>query len=95
MVSERNESNQWYVYILECKNKALYTGVTNNLERRFKEHHKKTTHYTSYNPPIKIVYKESFLTKPQALKREAQIKGWARKKKLALIEGNLELLKKL
>jgi len=85
----------WYTYILECKNETLYTGITNNLDRRFKEHFKKTTHYTSYNPPKRIVYKELFPTKSEAAKRESQIKGWTRKKKLALIDGNLELLKRL
>ena len=85
----------WYVYTLECRNKALYTGITNNLDRRFREHLKKTTHYTGYNPPLKILYKERFSTKSKAMKREAQIKGWTRRKKLALIEGDWELLKKL
>ena len=85
----------WYLYILQCKDNSLYTGITNNLERRFKEHLKKTSHYTSYNPPIKILYKESFQNKSEALQRESQIKGWTRKKKLALIDNNIELLKKL
>jgi putative endonuclease len=85
----------WYVYILECKDKSLYTGITNNLERRFQEHHKNTTRYTSYNPPIRIVCKEPFPTKSKAAKREAQIKGWTRKKKLDLINGDLKLLKRL
>ena len=85
----------WCIYILECKNKALYTGVTSDLERRYKEHLKKTFHYTGYNPPRKILYTESFRTKSEVLKREKQIKGWTRRKKLALIKGDLELLKKL
>jgi len=77
----------WYVYILKCKSETLYTGITNNLTRRFKEHLKKTSHYTSYNPPEKIVYKEPHKTRSGALKREAEIKGWPRKKKLELISG--------
>ena len=85
----------WYVYILDCKNKSLYTGVTKDLDRRYKEHLKRTSHYTGYNPPSKILYTESFPTKSEALKREKQIKGWTRRKKLALIKGDLELLKKL
>jgi len=85
----------WYVYILECRNKAFYTGITNDLERRFKEHYKKTSHYTSYNPPVRIVYKEPYETKSLALKREAQIKRWTRKKKIALIKGDMKLLKKI
>jgi putative endonuclease len=76
----------WYVYILECKNKTLYTGITNDLERRLKDHCKKTTHYTSYNPPLRVVFKEPYSTRSEAAKREAQIKSWTRKKKLALIQ---------
>ena len=82
----------WYVYILQCKDGALYTGVTNNLERRFKEHKKKTSHYTSYNPPMEFLYKEPFQNKIDAEKREAQIKRWSRAKKLALIKGDLRRL---
>ena len=78
----------WYVYILQCKNNTLYTGVTNDLERRFKGHLNKNTHYTSYNPPVGIVYKEEHSTKSLALKREFEIKSWPRKKKLVLIQNN-------
>jgi putative endonuclease len=85
----------WYVYLLECQDGSLYTGVTTDLERRLKEHHARTTHYTSYNPPVRIVYTESFLRKDAASKREAQIKGWTRAKKLALVNGNRTLLKRL
>ena len=85
----------YYVYILECKNSALYTGITNDVKRRFKEHKKKTAKYTSYNPPVKIVYKEEFPNKSNAAKREAQIKSWTRRKKLALISGNIKPLKEL
>ncbi|MEW6087131.1 MAG: GIY-YIG nuclease family protein [bacterium] len=85
----------WFVYILECKNKSLYTGVTNNIERRFKEHLNKKAHYTSYNAPVKLAYKETYQTRSKALKREAQIKRWTRRKKIALINGDLFLLKRL
>jgi predicted GIY-YIG superfamily endonuclease len=84
----------WHVYILECMDGSLYTGVTTDLKRRLKEHRAKTTHYTSYNPPRQTVYAESFSTRPDALKREAQIKGWTRRKKLALIAGDLPSLKR-
>ena len=86
----------WYVYILECKDKSLYAGITNNLDRRYKEHKQgKGGHYTKSFGAHKMVYKEPFITKHQALKREAQIKGWTRKKKQALIKGDLRLLKDL
>ena len=77
----------WNVYILECKNKSLYTGITNNLNRRLKEHKQgKGGHYTRSFGANKLIYHETYTTKQQALKREAQIKSWTRKKKQALIK---------
>ena len=76
---------KWSAYILECKNGSLYTGVTTDVKRRFREHQKKTARYTSYNPPKRVVYQECFESKSDAFKREAQIKSWTRKKKLAFI----------
>ncbi len=79
----------WYVYILQCRNKALYTGVTNNIERRFKDHQAGNGgHYTSYNRPRKILYTEVFKDKSEAKNRELQIKRWGKSKKLALIKSN-------
>ncbi len=78
----------WYVYILQCKGNSLYTGITTDLVRRLKGHLKKDTRYTSYNPPVSIVFKEEHPTKSLALKRELEIKSWPRKKKLALIQNN-------
>ena len=80
---------KYYVYILECSNKALYTGITTDVERRFKQHQAgEGGHYTSYNRPKKICYYEECGTRSEALKREAQIKRWPRTKKLALINSH-------
>lgn len=80
----------WYIYILECEDKSLYTGVTNNLERRFSEHkNRKGGHYTASHTVLKRLYSEEFKTRSDAQKREAQIKGWRREKKLALINNNM------
>lgn len=96
MVSERSESNQWVVYILKCKNGDLYTGITDNLQRRFKEHTSgKGGHFTKSFAAEEILFSEKHPDKSSALKREAQIKGWTREKKLALIKGDAALLKKL
>ena len=79
----------WYVYILQCRNKALYTGVTNNINRRIEDHKQgKGGHYTSYNRPKKILYTEEFKDKSEAENRELQIKRWSKSKKLALIKGD-------
>ena len=70
--------------MLECRNGTLYTGVTTDVERRFLEHKNKSAHYTSYNPPVRIAYRESALNRSAALKREAAIKRLTRKKKVEL-----------
>jgi len=86
----------WQVYIIKCKNGDLYTGFTNNLQRRFKEHTSgRGGHFTKSFIAEKILFTENYSDKSSALKREAQIKGWTRKKKLALINRDLELLKKI
>ena len=86
----------WYLYIIECEDSSLYTGVTENLERRFREHQaRKGSEYTKLNPPTKIIYSEFFPTEMLAKTRENQIKGWSRAKKWALVKGDSTLLRKL
>ena len=81
----------WCVYILKCGNGSLYTGITNNLERRFKEHARgRGGHFTKSFGAKKILYSEQCADKSIALKREAQIKGWTRSEKLALIKDKKE-----
>ena len=80
--------NLYYVYILTNKsNKVLYTGMTNNLERRMYEHKNKLVDGFSkrYNTN-KLVYFDSMKSVASAIEREKQIKGWLRKKKDELIE---------
>jgi len=76
----------WHVYILECSDRSLYTGVTTNTKRRLKEHNsKKGGAYTRSRLSVKLVYSELYPTKSQALKREYEIKGWSRIRKKQLI----------
>jgi len=76
----------WIVYILECNDKSLYTGITNDLERRLGEHGKGTgAKYTKTRRPVRLRYTEAYGTKSDALKREAAIKSLTRTNKLALI----------
>lgn len=86
---------QWFVYMIKCEDGKLYTGLTDNVARRFNEHRHKGAHFTSYNHAVELIYKEAFSDKHLAAKREQQIKGWTRAKKMALACGNLALLKKL
>jgi len=77
----------WHIYIIECSDKSLYTGVTSDLKRRLREHNSgKGGRYTKSRTPVTLVYSETYKTKSKALKREIQIKGWTKKKKKALIE---------
>ena len=78
----------YYVYILTNYSKTLYTGVTNDLQRRIYQHKNKTIPgFTSKYKINRLVYYETFNDIRQAIAREKQIKGWLREKKIALIES--------
>lgn len=77
----------WYVYILLCEDGSLYTGYSNDVQHRFQDHKNgKGGHYTRSHKPIKLVYQEQFNTQSEALKRERQIKGWSREKKIKILK---------
>lgn len=76
-----------YTYIVECDDGSLYTGWTNDLEKRIKAHNAgKGAKYTKSRLPVKLVYSEIFETKEDAMSREYAIKQLSRKEKLLLIE---------
>ncbi len=78
----------WFVYILKCVDGSLYTGSTNNIEKRFKDHLSgKGARYTKSHKPDSVVYQESFSSKSLALKREAEIKKLPKSQKVNLVEG--------
>lgn len=76
----------WYTYILLCEDGSLYTGVSNNVNQRFSDHKNgKGGRYTRSHKPVKLVYQENCGTKSEALKRERQVKGWSREKKIRIL----------
>jgi putative endonuclease len=78
-----------YVYILRCSDGTLYTGYTNNLEKRLKVHNSaKGAKYTRCRLPVELVYFEEYCTKSEATKREYAIKQLTRENKIKLIIGN-------
>jgi len=86
----------YYVYLLEMKDKRIYTGYTDNLLRREKEHKNgKGAKVTATYGTEKILHVEKHSSRAKALRREKQIKRWTRAKKLALISGNIKELKNL
>ena len=79
---------QYYVYIMTNKSRTLYTGVTNNLERRVYEHKQKLIPgFTNKYNISRLVFFEATQDIRAAIEREKQIKGWLRSKKIALIES--------
>ena len=77
-----------YTYILSCADGTLYTGWTNDLDRRLAAHNAgKGGKYTRSRLPVSLVYHEEFETKEEAMSREWAIKHLTRERKLKLIEG--------
>ncbi len=76
-----------YMYMVRCADDTLYTGWTNNLEKRLKAHNegKDGAKYTKSKRPVTLVYYEGFRTKEEAMQREYQVKQLTRKEKLSLI----------
>jgi putative endonuclease len=79
----------WYVYILKCNDGTLYTGITNNLDKRVSSHNKGTgAKYTKTRLPVEVVYHEEATDRSEASKREYQIKKLSRLAKENLIMSN-------
>jgi putative endonuclease len=77
----------WSVYILYCSDGSLYTGFSNNPDVRLADHKNgKGGKYTRSHKPVKRVYFEQLNSKSEALKRESQIKGWTREKKIKILK---------
>ena len=79
----------YYLYILECADKTLYTGITTDLERRLSEHNdtKLGAKYTAARRPVKLVYAEKFQNRSLASKEEVRIKKLKKAEKLILINS--------
>ncbi|OLD43146.1 MAG: hypothetical protein AUI55_03410 [Gemmatimonadetes bacterium 13_1_40CM_2_70_7] len=76
----------WFVYVLQCADGSLYTGITNDLRRRLAAHRAGTaSRYTRARLPVRLVYQERRRTHSAALKREAAIKRLPRATKLKML----------
>jgi predicted GIY-YIG superfamily endonuclease len=87
----------YYIYIIECNDHSFYTGLTNNLLRRFEDHCKGEyeTCYTFKRRPLLLTYYETIPFLKDAIDRERQVKGWSRAKKIALIKQDYHKLQLL
>ena len=85
--SRKKRGEKWFLYILKCSDHSLYTGITKDIQRRFKMHVEgKTARYTRTRRPLEVVYQETCKTRTAALVRECLVKALPKTKKLALIE---------
>ncbi|HLC38923.1 MAG TPA: GIY-YIG nuclease family protein [Patescibacteria group bacterium] len=81
-------NNYWFLYILRCSDNSLYTGITNNLQKRIKKHNQGYgSKYLLGKRPVKLIYSEKYKDQFLARKREVQIKKWRKEKKELLIKG--------
>ena len=77
---------EWFVYIMQCKDGSFYTGITKDIERRLKMHNDgKASRYTRIRRPVKLRYQEPCMSRTQSLVRECEVKALPRKKKEELI----------
>ena len=89
-LSRRRIKEEWFVYILECRDKSFYTGITKDIARRLKMHNDgKASRYTRVRRPVKLRYQEFCVSRTQSLIRECAVKALPRKKKKELI-GHLK-----
>jgi putative endonuclease len=81
----------YYLYILECADRTLYTGITTDLPRRITEHNdrKLGAKYTATRRPVKLVYSKKFKNRSAASRAEAGIKKLRRPEKLKLIKNKI------
>lgn len=77
----------FFVYILECRDKTLYVGCTNDLEKRLNQHNnlKSGAHYTKIRRPVVLKYSEPLPSLGEARAREAELKRMKREEKISLI----------
>lgn len=89
-MADKSETDHWYVYILECGDSTLYTGITTELQRRLAQHNAgKASRYTRARLPVELLYSEITSNRTEAQKREYEIKQLTRRKKLALINAKV------
>ncbi len=86
--------NNWFLYLIRCRNGRLYTGITTDVERRFEEHEsgdKKGSKYLRGKAPLKLVMKKRVGDRSMALKIEAKVKKLSKIEKELLVDGKIKI----
>lgn len=86
-VPNSSNDDHWHVYIVQCADDTLYTGIAKDVEKRVDEHnnHVLGAKYTRARRPVRLVYEEEWPTRSQAQKREYEIKQLSRDNKITLV----------
>lgn len=83
---DKKSEQEWFVYILKCRDERLYTGITNNLSARLEAHNNGTgAKFTKGRAPVLLLYRETCASRSEATKRELAIKKLSRAQKMAII----------
>ena len=78
----------WFCYMLRCKDGAFYVGMTNDVAVRVDKHNRGFgPEFTKKRRPVELIWSQKFTDRNAARKREVELKGWSREKKLKLIGG--------
>ncbi|MFZ5863052.1 MAG: GIY-YIG nuclease family protein [Nitrospirota bacterium] len=87
-IASLSSGQAWTLYLLRCRDRSLYTGITTDAERRLAQHQDGTaSRYTRSRRPVTMVYRESCASRSDALKREVAVKALSRQAKERLISG--------
>jgi len=83
------KGNAWFCYMVRCRDGSFYAGITNDLRRRVDEHNRgEAASYTAKRRPVKLIWAEGFDSQRAARRREVEVKGWSRRKKVDLLRRN-------
>lgn len=83
-----SEPEPWFCYMLRCRDSSLYVGMTNDVAVRVEKHNRGLgPEYTKKRRPVQLIWSQQLADRFAARKREVELKGWSRKKKLGSIAG--------
>jgi len=87
-VTVEQSSESWFCYLLRCGDGSFYVGITNDVAERLEKHNRgHGPEFTKRRRPVEMVWSEQLSDRNSARKREVELKGWSRQKKLKLIAG--------
>ena len=84
----QSDTGAWFCYMLRCKNGSLYVGIASDVAARVKKHNDGFgPEFTRKRRPVELIWSQQFTNSSAARKREVELKGWSRQKKLRLVAG--------